>query len=155
MLNFSLKELDRALHSTRSVNVRKLNPEAHLPVYSTTGSGAADLTASSKRLDEAGYVEYGTGLALAIPVGHVGLVYPRSSISKTEMRLCNSVGVIDSDYRGEIMVRFRWSGSSRLYEIGDRIAQIMVVPYPQIVYNEVDELDTTDRGSGGFGSTGV
>jgi dUTP pyrophosphatase len=70
------------------------------------------------------------------------------------MRLCNSVGVIDSDYRGEVKLRFRWDGSSRLYQVGDRIGQLIVVPYPKIRYTEVDTLDNTDRGNGGFGSTG-
>ena len=154
MIN-SLRELDLALHQSRFVQVQRLRDNAVMPQYGTDGSAGADLTAHSKTIDPTGYVEYGTGLKIAIPPGHVGLLYPRSSISKTEMRLCNSVGVIDSDYRGEIMVRFRWQGSSRLYDVGERICQIVVVPYPKIVYNEVVQLSPTERGDGSFGSTGV
>jgi dUTP pyrophosphatase len=141
------------MHQPRGVQVQRLREDAVMPIYGTEGSAGADLTAHSKTLDPTGYVEYGTGLKMEIPPGHVGLLYPRSSISKTELRMCNSVGVIDSDYRGEIKVRFRWTGSSRLYEIGDRICQIMIVPYPKIRYTEVVQLTETVRGGGGFGST--
>jgi dUTP pyrophosphatase len=89
----------------------------------------------------------------------VGLVFPRSSIRKYDLALTNSVGVIDSGYRGEIQATFKktnWlkGNESEKYQIGDRIAQIMIIPHPQIEFDEVDELSDTQRGDGGFGSTG-
>ena len=96
-----------------------------------------------------------------IPKGYVGLVFPRSSIRKTDLSLTNCVGVIDSGYRGEIQATFKkifGKNDVRLdeldYNVGDRIAQIMIIPYPSVTFVEVDELSQTDRGEGGFGSTG-
>ena len=109
------------------------------------------------------------GISLEIPEGFVGLVFPRSSIRKTGLQLSNSVGVIDSGYRGELQATFnKIFGSERMYDevkikeiqaneyykVGDRIAQIMIIPYPPIEFVEVDELSNTERGEGGFGSTG-
>ena len=99
---------------------------------------------------------YKTGLALEIPKGHVGLLFPRSSVYKTSMIMSNCVGVIDSGYRGEIMLKFRdqWRDYSSRYEVGDRVGQLIIMPYPQVELEEVDNLSSTDRGSGGYGSTG-
>ena len=102
---------------------------------------------------------YKTGLAMEIPEGYVGLIYPRSSISKTKQMLRNHVGVIDSGYRGEVILKFGWfsqaaTPDSSVYDAGDRIAQLMIVPHPKVEFVEVDELSDTDRGDGGFGSTG-
>ena len=95
---------------------------------------------------------------MEIPDGHVGLIYPRSSVSKTPHSLRNHVGVIDSGYRGEIVFKFGWvessSNSVEIYNAGDRIGQIIIMPYPKVEFIEVDELSTSDRGVGGFGSTG-
>ena len=101
-------------------------------------------------------VTYKTGLALEIPKGHVGLLFPRSSVYKTSMIMSNCVGVIDSGYRGEIMLKFRdqWRDYSSRYEVGDRVGQLIIMPYPQVELEEVDNLSSTDRGSGGYGSTG-
>ena len=85
---------------------------------------------------------------------HVGLLFPRSSIYKTGMSLTNAVGVIDSGYRGEIMMKFEMTDSRTMYEVGDRVGQLIIVPYPRIDFELVDELTSTDRGSGGYGSTG-
>mgnify|MGYP003305637073 CR=1 FL=1 len=109
--------------------------------------------------DKYGNMVYHTGLAMEIPEGHVGLIYPRSSVSKTPHSLRNHVGVIDSGYRGEIIFKFGWVESSNvgpitIYEAGDRIGQIIIMPYPQVEFVEVENLSSTDRGSGGFGSTG-
>jgi dUTP pyrophosphatase len=101
-----------------------------------------------------------------IPEGHVGFLYPRSSIFKTSMRLTNAVGVIDSDYRGEIRFNFdnthewfgnfyKWAPRHIAYYEGDRIGQLVIMPIPKVEFEEVDELSSTDRGEGGFGSTGV
>lgn len=118
------------------------------------GDAAFDLTAmtADKFLFDNGHVyEYGTGVCLAIPPGYVGLVFPRSSVSTTNASLANSVGVIDSSYRGEIKVRFY--GSAAPYKKGDRCAQLLIVPCPEVSFVE-GELDETERGTGGFGSTG-
>jgi dUTP pyrophosphatase len=90
---------------------------------------------------------------MEIPEGFMGLVFPRSSIRKTDLVLSNSVGVIDSGYRGEIQVTFKKSGLNK-YEIGDRGAQIIIIPHPPVQFLEVKELSDTLRGEGGFGSTG-
>ena len=97
---------------------------------------------------------------MEIPEGHVGLIYPRSSVSKTPHSLRNHVGVIDSGYRGEIIFKFGWVESSNIqpvsiYAAGDRIGQIIVMPYPKVKFVEVDELSDSERGEGGFGSTGA
>ena len=136
------------------VKIKKLGPGAVIPRYAKQGDAGLDLVATSRRMDRKGFVEYGTQLALEIPTGYVGLVFPRSSISKLKMTLVNSVGVIDSSYRGEILLRFKPTQVGHgIYEIGDKVAQLVIIPYPQVEFEEVEELDETDRGSGGFGST--
>ena len=150
------------------VNVKKLNSNAVLPTYAKHGDAGMDLTATSKSYDEHGNVVYGTGLAFEIPTGYVGLLFPRSSNTKKDLILGNSVGVIDSGYRGEVVFKFKAIDTQYLqdgkltflkrdfmkeYNVGDRIGQIIIMPYPQIEFNLVDELSTTDRGVGGFGST--
>ena len=138
------------------VKIKKLNNEAIIPNYAKEGDAGMDLTATSIEYGPNGlYIEYGTGLAMEIPVGHAGFVFPRSSASKTSQIQANCVGVIDSGYRGEIKVRLKEMGSPRhLYQVGDRIAQIIILPVPNITFIESDELTETDRGNGGFGSTG-
>ena len=143
------------------VNVKKLDSNAVLPTYSRHGDAGMDLTATSKSYDEHGNVCYGTSLAFEIQHGYVGLLFPRSSNTKKDLILGNSVGVLDSGYRGEVVLKFRpvmplerdIEFGPREYEIGDRIGQIIIMPYPQVEFNLVDELSTTDRGVGGFGST--
>jgi len=136
------------------VKIKKLAPTAVVPKYAKDGDAGLDLTATSRRSDPQGFIEYGTSLSIEIPYGHVGLLFPRSSISKVNMTLCNAVGVIDSGYRGEICLRFKPAGMGvGIYEVGDRVGQLIIVPYPQIELEEVDELDETVRGVGGFGST--
>lgn len=152
------------------VNIRKLSENAEIPKYSTVGSAGLDMVATRIISDTPEQITYGTDLAIEIPEGHVGLIYPRSSIRKTGLQLSNSVGVIDSDYRGEIQFTFnKIFGSERFYDetkltemqmndyyrVGDRIGQLMIIPYPQIKFNEVSELTDTVRGDGGFGSTGA
>lgn len=146
------------------VKIKKLNENAVIPSYSKYGDAGMDLTATSMEVtgeidqiypigkNEYKFIEYGTSISIEIPDGHVGLVFPRSSISKTGLTLANSVGVIDSGYRGEIKCRFKYLGGAK-YEIGDRIAQIMIIPHPVVQFEEVLELSTTERGEGGFGST--
>lgn len=152
------------------VKIKKLHPDAEIPSYAKPGDAGMDLVAVSRYLDEFGNLVYGTGLAFEIPEGYVGLVFPRSSVSKQELQLTNSVGVIDSGYRGEVTVKFKPSnvrfkvdderfsvfhpGLCNMYGEGDRVAQMIIMPYPQIEFEEVDDLSETERGAGGYGSTG-
>lgn len=142
------------------VKIKKLNDKAVLPVQVDKGSAGMDLTAISEKLFADGainYVEYGTGLALEIPEGYVGLIFPRSSISSnTTLILSNSVGVIDSSYRGEIKFRFKSLSpmGNKKYKIGERIGQLVIMPYPKIEFIQVEELNNTERGEGGYGSSG-
>ena len=139
------------------VKIKKLSPEAVIPSYAKVGDAGMDLVATSMKFDGT-QITYGTGLAMEIPKGFVGLIFPRSSIRKTDLSLSNSVGVIDSGYRGEIQATFNQKALSKngslLYGVGDRIMQIIIIPYPPIEFEEVNELNNTERGEGGFGSTG-
>jgi dUTP pyrophosphatase len=137
---------------------KKLVPEAVKPKFGKPGDAGADLVATSVDLSRKGQVVYGTGLAVEIPEGMVGLVFPRSSVRNYDLSMSNSVGVIDSGYRGEIMVTFNLKKPEDIQEIyaeGDRIAQLVIVPVPLITYAETQELSETTRGTGGHGSTGV
>jgi dUTP pyrophosphatase len=137
------------------VKVKKLHKDAVIPTYAKLGDAGLDLTAISMEIDEHHNYVYHTGLAIEIPQGYVGLIFPRSSISKTDMTLTNSVGVIDAGYRGEIMFKFRrFVDGSRLYKEGDRVGQLIIMPYPYITLVESEELSETERGNGGFGSSG-
>jgi len=138
------------------VKVMKLDAGAIIPKYAKAGDAGMDLYAVTESFDEHGNYVYGTGLAMEIPEGHVGLIFPRSSISKTAHSLRNAVGVIDSGYRGEIMLKFDINTlNSPVYKVGDRIAQIIILPYPQVEFEEAWELSKTERGTGGFGSSGT
>ena len=169
------------------VKIKRLSDNAVIPTYAHATDAGMDLVATSKTIDEYGNVVYGTGIALEIPDGYVGLVFPRSSNSKKHLLLTNSVGIIDSGYRGEIMFKYRSSaitvcyrkfkdrlaqlllGSRRSqkrrgvhtetwhlseYEVGDRVGQLIILPYPKVEFEEADELSASDRGTGGYGSTG-
>ena len=141
------------------VKIKKLNPNAVIPTYAKPGDAGMDLVATSIILDTKTQITYGLGIALEIPDGFVGLVFPRSSVRNTDLSLSNCVGVVDSKYRGELQATFNKKGVSQIdgghtYMVGDRVAQIMILPYPQIHFEEVEELSNTERGEGGFGSTG-
>jgi dUTP pyrophosphatase len=135
------------------VRIKKLNENAVIPTYAKEGDAGMDLVITSIITRNEGDVTYGFGIALEIPKGFVGLVFPRSSIRKYDLSLTNSVGVIDSGYRGEIQATFKRSGVYA-YAVGDRGAQIMIIPHPHVDFVEVNELTNTERGEGGFGSTG-
>ena len=135
------------------VRIKRLHPDAVIPKYAKAGDAGMDLTAVEMER-EWNIVTYKTGLAIEIPEGHVGLLFPRSSVYKTSMVLSNCVGVIDSGYRGEIMLKFRSTESNKAYEVGDRVGQLIILPYPQVEFEEVENLSSTERGSGGYGSTG-
>lgn len=141
------------------VKIKKLNEDAVIPTYATPGAAGMDLTATSLEYDEVNDIYiYGTSIAVEIPKGYVGLLFPRSSNRKTNLYLANSVGMIDSDYRGEIFVSFKCRDErgviDHIYDVGDRIAQLMIVPYPIVEFIEVNELSKTERGEGGHGHTG-
>lgn len=167
------------------VRIKKLHENAVIPSYSKKGDAGMDLTAVDRYFDLEGNVVYRTGLAIEIPEGYVGLLFPRSSVCKKDLSLCNCIGVIDSNYRGEILAKFKptlafeveddsefdedkfryWNDvvcpkgqfgnyAHLNYGTGDRIAQLIILPYPQIEFEEVEELTETERGGDGFGSTG-
>lgn len=157
------------------VKIKKTHPDAVIPRYAKEGDAGLDLTATSTYYDEYGNICYGTGLAFEIPEGYVGLIFPRSSICKEQLLLSNAVGVIDSGYRGEVSFKFKpsmaldnrqcvkadaeklWSIAVRqndIYKVGDRIGQMIIMPYPSVEFEEVEELSETERGEGGYGSSG-
>jgi dUTP pyrophosphatase len=141
------------------VKLKKLHPQAQMPVYANLTDAGADLTAVSvthvpATPEEAAYYEYGTGIAIKVPEGYAGFIYPRSSVSKKDLFLANAVGVVDSGYVGEIKLRFKYKTNPKIYNIGDKIGQLIVMPVPTIHFSEVSELPITDRGHGGFGSSG-
>ncbi len=138
------------------VKIKKLDERAVIPSYAKPGDAAMDLTAISHKYEGDNHI-YGTGLAIEIPKGFVGLLFPRSSNRKTAAYMTNHVGVIDSGYRGEIMITYKnrdYDYHTPPYKEGDRVAQLMIIPYPEINLIEVDELSETERGIGGHGSTG-
>ena len=163
------------------VKIKKLHKDAVIPKYAKEGDAGLDLTATSVEHDNYGNIVYGTGLAFEIPEGYVGLLFPRSSNAKTNMYLTNSVGVLDSGYRGEVMFKYKtahnvasvlqylWQKYIRrmnplnvrintmtygAYKVGDRVGQLIILPYPKIEFVESDELSKTQRGAGGYGSSG-
>jgi len=139
------------------VRVKKLDERAVLPKYSKPGDAGMDLTAISVE-DTSKYIEYDTKLVFEIPEGYVGLLFPRSSISKRDLILANSVGVVDSSYRGSIKFRFKKTEDNVMfcdrYKAMERVGQIMIISYPKIEIVESEELSDTERGSKGFGHTG-
>lgn len=147
------------------VYIKKLYEDSIAPTRAHETDAGWDLYAHSKALDEDGNVVYGTGVAFEIPKGYVGLIFPRSSNAKKDLILSNSVGVIDSGYRGEVSFKFKNTAlefecepyvtyKPKRYDVGDRIGQIIIMPYPEIEFVEVDELPVGERGNNGYGSSG-
>ena len=152
------------------IKIKRTHPNSVIPHYAKNGDAGLDLTAISKEYDEYANAVYKTGLAIEIPENYVGLIFPRSSNSKTDQYLTNSVGVIDSGYRGELMVKYKNVGINSLetledlftgkvefkheHKIGDRIGQLYLEEIIPINFVEVEELSNTERGTGGFGSSG-
>ncbi len=141
-----------------NVNIKKLDPEAKIPTYGSEYAAGADLYSVSETtvIEPHKTVLIHTGIAVEIPIGYVGLIYARSGLaSKRDLAPANKVGVIDCDYRGEIMVALHNHGDlSQTVEKGERIAQFVITSYAVAEFTQVDELNDTQRGSGGFGSTG-
>jgi dUTP pyrophosphatase len=142
------------------VRFKRLSEKAVIPTYAKPGDAGMDITAIAAIMNNRyNYFEYYTGIAVEIPEGYVGLLFPRSSVSNTNLSLANCVGVVDSGYRGEITFRYKFPADMTLatmqrYREGDRVGQLIILPYPKIELVEVDELNSSDRGDGGYGSTG-
>ena len=137
------------------LKIKKLVPEAVIPKMATSGSAGMDLTAITMHINSEGKYVYGTGLSFEIPKGYVGLIFPRSSIAKMDMTLSNCVGVIDSDFRGHVTFVFNvLDYGNKLYNVGDRIGQLVILKTPSISIEETEDLSETERGVGGYGSTG-
>jgi len=135
------------------VKIKKLHPDAVIPSYAKDGDAGMDLTSVDIEVLDNEHVKYYTGLAIEIPKGYAGFLFPRSSCYKRKQILSNCVGVIDSGYRGEISLVM--IGTSKYsYNIGERIGQLIIMPYPQIEFEQVKRLSKTERGAGGYGSTG-
>ena len=142
------------------LKIKRLSDKAVMPVRAHEGDAGLDLTCTNitSEVNECGQLilVYHTGLAVEIPEGYVGLLFPRSSISKKSVMLANSVGVIDAGYRGELILKFRnTSGDSipAVYNVGDKIGQLVIMPIPTIEPIFSEDLSETDRGEGGFGSS--
>lgn len=143
-----------------NVKIKKLDESAQIPKYSKPGDAGLDLIATGIEQEDVLQVIYNTGLAVEIPEGYFGLILPRSSIFKYNLSLSNSVGLIDSGYRGELKFifnkeAFKTKEGFKKYKIGDRIGQLVIMPYPKINLIEVEELTDSERGLGGFGSSGT
>lgn len=140
-----------------NVKIKRLHKEAQMPVYSTYGSTGCDLSSLEEVIIKPGEVGFlKTGLALEVPDGYAVLLAPRSSICfKKHLDMPNSAGVIDSDYRGEIIIALRNLGKEDvIIEKHERIAQAIFINFMRPVFHEVENLTDTERGKGGFGSTG-
>lgn len=142
------------------VKIKKLNKNAVIPTYAHPGVDMGmDVTAIDMEYDIKNHCFiYHTGLAFEVPEGYGMLIFPRSSNRKTDAYLANHVGILDASYRGELMLMFKnrdADNHTQPYNVGDRVGQIVIIPYPQIEFEEVEELSDTERGTGGFGSTGA
>lgn len=141
------------------IKVKKLTDSAKLPLYASKSAAAADLFCGEegKTVIPAGETrKISTGIAIELPEGYAGFIYARSGLAtKTGLAPANKVGVIDSDYRGEIIVALHnHSSIDATVECGERIAQMVIAPAPQFAFEEANELSSSERGAGGFGSTG-
>lgn len=144
-----------------SIQFKRLYPDVIVPNKASDGAACFDLYSHKLFIDNRGYTVH-TGLSIALPPGYGLLIMPRSGLStKLGLTLRNSVGVIDSDYRGEILIKFHKGYANAQAEImeslryGCRIAQALIINLPDVEWVEVEELPATERGVGGFGSTGV
>jgi dUTP pyrophosphatase len=142
------------------VKFKKLVETAVTPSYAKPGDAGLDISAIAHKIDlDHNFIEYYTGIAFEVPDGHVGLLFPRSSVSKKDLSLANCVGVIDSGYRGEISFRYKFNpgeyfANVKRYEDGDRVGQLVIMPYPEIELEQVNDLAISSRGEGAYGSTG-
>lgn len=138
----------------QEIKIKKLSDLAEIPKRATNGDAGFDIRATSFKIDEFGNYVYGTSLSFEFSEDMVGLLFPRGSVSKYDLILSDSVGVLDSGYRGELLVKFKKLEGDKVYKIGDKIAQLVFLDLPKIAFKEVRELSESERGVGGFGSTG-
>lgn len=137
------------------VKFKKLHPEAKTPSKAHSIDAGFDLTCVSIHLED-GIMVYDTGIAVEIPEGYFALACTRSSISRYNLALTNSVGIIDAGYQGSIKYKFRLTNPFPIkYKVGDRIGQLVILPLPDIELEETSEFAPSERGEGGFGSTGA
>lgn len=144
-----------------NVKFKKLHDDAKIPSYAHDTDAGLDLTAVSftQEFDKSNklVLVYHTGLAVEIPEGYVGLIFMRSSVSNKSISLTNAVAVIDSGYRGELLLKYKITTDSlpTIYQPGEKIGQLIIIPYPKINPIEAEELSSSDRNEGGFGSTDI
>ena len=138
------------------IRFKKLSPSAVVPIKAHASDAGFDMTCTRYEVTNGELFAYHTDIAVEIPEGHVGLLFPRSSVFKQDLFLTNSVGVVDSGYRGEVMFKFKpiCSDVKQHYQVGDRIGQLIIIPYPEVEFVETDELSDSERGEGGYGSSG-
>ena len=138
------------------IKFKKLSPIAVVPSKAHASDAGFDLTCTRFEVTNGELFTYHTDIAVEIPDWHVGLLFPRSSIYKQDLLLTNSVGVVDSGYRGEVMFKFKPIAYEvkQHYQVGDRIGQLIIIPYPYIEFVEAEELSESERGAGGYGSSG-
>ena len=143
------------------VRIKRLRRDAVIPRKAHTTDAAFDLVATDISVDWAKQeITCRTGLAFEIPQGYAGFIYPRSSVANKPLILHNCTGIIDADYRGEVTVKFlitdlrAYLQGDGGYHAGDRVAQMMIMPFPQVKFEEAESLSETERGEGGYGSTG-
>ena len=139
------------------VRIKKLHPDAVIPKYAKEFDAALDITCTSVEYDEElGVVTYGTGLAIQLPVGYCALLLPRSSVYKKDLTLSNSCGLLDVGFQNEILFKYRITKpfSENVYNVGERVGQILIMENPRIEFVEVENLTGYNRG-GGFGSSGA
>lgn len=136
------------------LKIKRLHEDAVIPHYATEGSAGLDLTATASEYVAENMKRFYFGLAFQIPKGYVGMLFPRSSVVSTCHRMSNCVGIIDSDYRGEVSATFDYVFNGHEYNVGERVAQMVIVPFVNCNIIEVNELEETERGTGGHGSTG-
>jgi len=140
------------------IKFKKLNNKAVTPKVAKPGDAGADLTAISYNIIEeqgVSWHNYEFGLAIEIPPGYVGMLFPRSSSSKTDLVLANGVGILDSGFRGPLSARFKAiKNNPKIFSVGDRVCQLVVVPYIKTDFHEVGELSSSERGSDSWGSSG-
>lgn len=154
-LNIDIKK-ETTSEYLMNVNFVKLTKTASTPSYAKDGDAGLDFRVSRIIEETETQITYGTDIAMEIPRGHVGLIFPRSSVRNTKLILSNCVGVIDSGYRGEIMATFnkKENNTSNKYNVSDKMCQMIIIPYPKINLIEKESLSETERGSGGYGHSG-
>lgn len=156
-LNNDIKSKSNYSFDGLEIKYKKLVENAVEPTYAKDGDAGLDLTVASISENTTFSVTYKFGISVEIPYGYVGLLFPRSSVRNFEIFLSNCVGVIDSGYRGELQATFKKTNGldSHSYNVGERAAQLLILPYPKIKMIQSDELSASERGNNGYGSTGI